>query len=279
NIKRKLRRRPIWGRGIIRKKKSYKKEEAEEDDELEEEEGADDSAAMVQGDACLTQDESSCDAMELHPDKQPLQANGHILSTEEENSSEPTATQDPQGEKEPIKAPSEEASSSKEAETVPTPQECVNGNESMDSLYSEALDKETELDSIKKDALEVEHKEPSAPECNAKENATAAEGMVSDGDHETEGSSKGKQKPNESAVGLEETVELPPPPALVVDHQRLKALLEKVVMKSDGFSVDHLERVYSVLSQCIYQHRRDYDKTCLIEAMEKLNILKHSCDE
>uniref|UniRef100_A0A8C1YSQ9 ATPase family AAA domain-containing protein 2 n=1 Tax=Cyprinus carpio TaxID=7962 RepID=A0A8C1YSQ9_CYPCA len=245
NIKRKLRRRPIWGRGIIRKKKSYKKEEAEEDDELEEEEGADDSAAMVQGDACLTQDESSCDAMELHPDKQPLQANGHILSTEEENSSEPTATQDPQGEKEPIKAPSEEASSSKEAETVPTPQECVNGNESMDSLYSEALDKETELDSIKKDALEVEHKEPSAPECNAKENAT--------------------QKPNESAVGLEETVELPPPPALVVDHQRLKALLEKVVMKSDGFSVDHLERVYSVLSQCIYQHRRDYDKTCLIE--------------
>uniref|UniRef100_A0A8C1GWT3 ATPase family AAA domain-containing protein 2 n=1 Tax=Cyprinus carpio TaxID=7962 RepID=A0A8C1GWT3_CYPCA len=279
NIKRKLRRRPIWGRGIIRKKKSYKKEEAEEDDELEEEEGADDSAAMVQGDACLTQDESSCDAMELHPDKQPLQANGHILSTEEENSSEPTATQDPQGEKEPIKAPSEEASSSKEAETVPTPQECVNGNESMDSLYSEALDKETELDSIKKDALEVEHKEPSAPECNAKENATAAEGMVSDGDHETEGSSKGKQKPNESAVGLEETVELPPPPALVVDHQRLKALLEKVVMKSDGFSVDHLERVYSVLSQCIYQHRREYDKTCLIEAMEKLNILKHSCDE
>uniref|UniRef100_A0A8C1TV54 ATPase family AAA domain-containing protein 2 n=1 Tax=Cyprinus carpio TaxID=7962 RepID=A0A8C1TV54_CYPCA len=198
NIKRKLRRRPIWGRGIIRKKKSYKKEEAEEDDELEEEEGADDSAAMVQGDACLTQDESSCDAMELHPDKQPLQANGHILSTEEENSSEPTATQDPQGEKEPIKAPSEEASSSKEAETVPTPQECVNGNESMDSLYSEALDKETELDSIKKDAL-----------------------------------------------------------------------LEKVVMKSDGFSVDHLERVYSVLSQCIYQHRRDYDKTCLIEHIMK----------
>uniref|UniRef100_A0A8C1YSS3 ATPase family AAA domain-containing protein 2 n=1 Tax=Cyprinus carpio TaxID=7962 RepID=A0A8C1YSS3_CYPCA len=215
NIKRKLRRRPIWGRGIIRKKKSYKKEEAEEDDELEEEEGADDSAAMVQGDACLTQDESSCDAMELHPDKQPLQANGHILSTEEENSSEPTATQDPQGEKEPIKAPSEEASSSKEAETVPTPQECVNGNESMDSLYSEALDKETELDSIKKDALEVEHKEPSA-------------------------------------------------------------LLEKVVMKSDGFSVDHLERVYSVLSQCIYQHRRDYDKTCLIEVETNTHTHTHT---
>uniref|UniRef100_A0A8C1IWB7 ATPase family AAA domain-containing protein 2 n=1 Tax=Cyprinus carpio TaxID=7962 RepID=A0A8C1IWB7_CYPCA len=249
-IKRKLRRRPIWGRGIIRKKKSYKKEEAEEDDEPEEEEeGADDSAAMVQGDTCLTQDESSCDAMELHPDKQPLQANGHILSTEEENSSEPTANQDPQGEKEPIKAPSEEASSSKEATTVPAPQECVNGNESMDSVYSEALDKETEVGSINKDALEAEHKEPSAPECNAEENVTS-------------------KKSDEAAVGLEEAVELPPPPALVVDHQRLKALLEKVVVKSDGFSVDHLERVYSVLSQCIYQHRRDYDKTRLIEALK-----------
>uniref|UniRef100_A0A9J8AU24 ATPase family AAA domain containing 2B n=1 Tax=Cyprinus carpio carpio TaxID=630221 RepID=A0A9J8AU24_CYPCA len=267
-IKRKLRRRPIWGRGIIRKKKSYKKEEAEEDDEPEEEEeGADDSAAMVQGDTCLTQDESSCDAMELHPDKQPLQANGHILSTEEENSSEPTANQDPQGEKEPIKAPSEEASSSKEATTVPAPQECVNGNESMDSVYSEALDKETEVGSINKDALEAEHKEPS--ECNAEENVTSAEGTASDGDHETEGSSNGKKKSDEAAVGLEEAVELPPPPALVVDHQLLKALLEKVVVKSDGFSVDHLERVYSVLSQCIYQHRRDYDKTRLIEAMER----------
>uniref|UniRef100_A0A9J7YZ99 ATPase family AAA domain-containing protein 2 n=1 Tax=Cyprinus carpio carpio TaxID=630221 RepID=A0A9J7YZ99_CYPCA len=266
-IKRKLRRRPIWGRGIIRKKKSYKKEEAEEDDEPEEEEeGADDSAAMVQGDTCLTQDESSCDAMELHPDKQPLQANGHILSTEEENSSEPTANQDPQGEKEPIKAPSEEASSSKEATTVPAPQECVNGNESMDSVYSEALDKETEVGSINKDALEAEHKEPS--ECNAEENVTSAEGTASDGDHETEGSSNGKKKSDEAAVGLEEAVELPPPPALVVDHQLLKALLEKVVVKSDGFSVDHLERVYSVLSQCIYQHRRDYDKTRLIEALK-----------
>uniref|UniRef100_A0A8C2HHK0 ATPase family AAA domain-containing protein 2 n=1 Tax=Cyprinus carpio TaxID=7962 RepID=A0A8C2HHK0_CYPCA len=79
------------------------------------------------------------------------------------------------------------------------------------------------------------------------------------------GSSNGKKKSDEAAVGLEEAVELPPPPALVVDHQRLKALLEKVVVKSDCFSVDHLERVYSVLSQCIYQHRRDYDKTRLIE--------------
>uniref|UniRef100_A0A672S1G3 ATPase family AAA domain-containing protein 2 n=1 Tax=Sinocyclocheilus grahami TaxID=75366 RepID=A0A672S1G3_SINGR len=204
----------------------------------------------VQGDACLTQDESSCDAMELHPDKQPLQANGHVLSTEEENSSEPTATRDPQGEKEPIKAHLEEASSSKEVETVPAPQECVNGNESMDSVYSEALDKETDVDSIKKDALEVEHMEPSAPECNAKENATSAEGMASDGNHETEVLTKHIF----SKMSFFET-------ELIMSNHVFQALLEKVVVKSDGFSVDLLERVYSVLSQCIYQHRRDYDKT------------------
>lgn len=45
----------------------------------------------------------------------------------------------------------------------------------------------------------------------------------------------------------------------------LQALLDQVVMKSKGYSVDQLERLYSVLSQCIYQYRRDYDKTCLIE--------------
>ncbi|NP_001352895.1 ATPase family AAA domain-containing protein 2B isoform 1 [Danio rerio] len=270
NIKRKFRRRPIWGRGIIRKKKSYKKEEAEEDDEPEEEEGAEDSTVMAQGDACLTLDESSCDTMELHPEKQPLQANGHVLSTEEENSCEPTAARDAQGQEE---APSEEPTV---APTVPAPQECVNGNESMDSVYSEAPDKDT----IKRDALEqkpTEHKEASGTECSTGENTRTAEAVASDGDHEKEGSSKGKEcgkglsevQAEEPAVRLQEAVQLPPPPDLVVDHQRLKALLEQAVVKSEGFSVDHLERVFSALSQCIYQHRRDYDKTRLIEAMER----------
>lgn len=131
NIKRKLRRRPIWGRGIIRKKKSYKKEEAEDDDEPEEEEGAEDLVAMVQ-------DESSCDTME--PDKQPLQANGHVLSTEEENSCEPTASRDSPGEEESDRALSLGATTG-EGSASPVLQESVNGNESMDSIDS---GKETE---------------------------------------------------------------------------------------------------------------------------------------
>lgn len=38
-----------------------------------------------------------------------------------------------------------------------------------------------------------------------------------------------------------------------------------VVKKSEGYSVEQLERLYALLSQCIYQHRREYDKTQLLE--------------
>ncbi|XP_069092116.1 ATPase family AAA domain-containing protein 2B isoform X2 [Pleurodeles waltl] len=58
-------------------------------------------------------------------------------------------------------------------------------------------------------------------------------------------------------------------PPLLVDHGRLKNLLDVLVKKSSNLAVDELERWYSLLSQCIYQHREDYDKTQLIEAMER----------
>ncbi|KGL80767.1 ATPase family AAA domain-containing protein 2B, partial [Tinamus guttatus] len=60
-----------------------------------------------------------------------------------------------------------------------------------------------------------------------------------------------------------------PLPSVVVDHDRLKKLLDLVVKKSNNLSVDQLERLYSLLSQCIYRHRRDYDKSRLIEEMER----------
>uniref|UniRef100_A0A8C7J932 ATPase family AAA domain-containing protein 2 n=1 Tax=Oncorhynchus kisutch TaxID=8019 RepID=A0A8C7J932_ONCKI len=43
------------------------------------------------------------------------------------------------------------------------------------------------------------------------------------------------------------------------------ALLDTVVQRSEGYSVERLERLFSLLSQCIYQHRLDYDKTLLLE--------------
>uniref|UniRef100_U3JG47 Bromo domain-containing protein n=1 Tax=Ficedula albicollis TaxID=59894 RepID=U3JG47_FICAL len=49
--------------------------------------------------------------------------------------------------------------------------------------------------------------------------------------------------------------------------ESLDKLLDVVVKKSDNLTVDQLERLYSLLSQCIYRHRRDYDKSQLIEVM------------
>ncbi|XP_059971683.1 ATPase family AAA domain-containing protein 2 [Mesoplodon densirostris] len=67
-----------------------------------------------------------------------------------------------------------------------------------------------------------------------------------------------------------------PTPSLVVDHERLKNLLKTVVTKSQEYNIFQLENLYAVISQCIYQHRRDYDKTTLIQKMEQ-EIENFSC--
>uniref|UniRef100_A0A8C3G328 ATPase family AAA domain-containing protein 2 n=1 Tax=Cyclopterus lumpus TaxID=8103 RepID=A0A8C3G328_CYCLU len=82
-----------------------------------------------------------------------------------------------------------------------------------------------------------------------------------------------RMNPSEPSKGSAEKTEeeprpVPPQLPLVVDHQRLSALLDTVVMKSEGYSVEQLERLYSLLSQCIYRHRREYDKTRLLEVKE-----------
>lgn len=52
-----------------------------------------------------------------------------------------------------------------------------------------------------------------------------------------------------------------------------QALLDMVVKKSEGYTVEQLERLYSFLSQCIYQHRREYDKTRLLEVRQnQINV-------
>ncbi|KAI5611234.1 ATPase family AAA domain-containing protein 2B [Silurus asotus] len=279
SIKRRARRRSVWERGIIRKKKISKKEEVD-DEEPEEEEEVDDSTIAGQGNTSPAHDESSSDTMEPQTDKPLPQPNGYALSTEEENSSEATATQDPQGQDKANTARFKNSCSGAEKETTVLSelQECVNGDESMDSIDSETNEKES--GSRKKVTAFFQEEEQAAFEvedCKANDYTPAADGEASDGDPEKEGisddaacnESQSEQQKEVLAERPEDPPQPPPPPALVVDHQRLKALLDQVVMKSKGYSVDQLERLYSVLSQCIYQYRRDYDKTCLIEEMER----------
>lgn len=191
HIKRKIRRRPSWGRGIIRKKKSYKKGTEEE----EEEEPEPEVEATGPSDSCLTQDEeSSCDTT----GPQPNGHHPHLPSTEEESSNEPpvsvaltsgacdvseeptlmegnlTAKEAEKQEKHTeLQSPREEPKVEEKMEKMEAAQvgadvqpskssgaecsssgggggllesHCVNGNDSMDSLDSQSLDKSSEAD-------------------------------------------------------------------------------------------------------------------------------------
>ncbi|XP_030074605.1 ATPase family AAA domain-containing protein 2 isoform X2 [Microcaecilia unicolor] len=72
-------------------------------------------------------------------------------------------------------------------------------------------------------------------------------------------------------VHVEKAMEIlsEPAPLFYVDHQQLKKLLKRVTEKSQGYNVFHLEKLYAFLSHCIYRHRKDYDKTQLIQEMER----------
>ncbi|KAF7654038.1 hypothetical protein LDENG_00075450 [Lucifuga dentata] len=58
-------------------------------------------------------------------------------------------------------------------------------------------------------------------------------------------------------------------PPLVVDRDKLKELLERVLSKTDGYEVYKLEKLYALCCQSIYRHRRDYNKTALIQELEQ----------
>ncbi|XP_056151162.1 ATPase family AAA domain-containing protein 2B [Lampris incognitus] len=332
HLKRKVRRRPSWGRGIIRKKKSYKKGTEEEEEEPEVE-------TAGPSDSCLTQDEeSSCDTNGPQPNGH--HAHPHAPSTEEESSNEPPVvgivdTTDTR--KEPEKAtleedeprmgeeenedkekpaelqstggnsqskaeentqPEQKTAQSSVAESQPkgmvalaaSGMEYINGDETMDSLDSHSQMKSCEVrertpqstaeGSAKPQLEEHSNKEDRATEdCPSQDGRTEVE--MDEEDQDKEGGSKVKicqRSQLKQLQGLAQKTEEepqqsppppPPPPPLVVDHQRLSALLNVVVKKSDGYSVEQLERLYSLLSQCIYQHRREYDKTQLLEEMEE----------
>ncbi|XP_077409262.1 ATPase family AAA domain-containing protein 2B isoform X2 [Vanacampus margaritifer] len=299
HIKKKLRRRPSWVRGIIRKHKHYKKgtdEQKVEHTEVEME-------AAGPSDSCLTLDEeSSCDT----PGPRTNGHLPHVSSMEEESSSEPLVDSSDAGkelEKQTrlhclgndshpqadgdsqtgAKPPIEKSDSSDIQHTEPLHVAQVNGNESMDSLESQCLEKiKAGEERTPQNTADGSDKIASKGE----EHNSIDEGDLTqvyavkslEEDQDKEGDTKTKkcnrspsEQLNASAVGMEDEPNAAPPPApppLVVDHQQLLVLLNMAVRKSEGFSVEQMERLYSVLSQCIFAHRREYDKTQLLEEME-----------
>lgn len=62
-----------------------------------------------------------------------------------------------------------------------------------------------------------------------------------------------------------------------VDRERLANLLDKTVAITNGFTVERLQHLYSMLSCCIYNNRRQYDKTELVQEMEQ--VVENFCHE
>ncbi|XP_044860543.1 ATPase family AAA domain-containing protein 2 isoform X5 [Mauremys mutica] len=79
------------------------------------------------------------------------------------------------------------------------------------------------------------------------------------------------QVEQQQLISAEKAIEILTEPAspLIVDYEELKKLLKIVTEKSRDYNIFHLEKLYAILSQCIYRHRKDYDKTKLIQEMKK----------
>ncbi|KAM4771593.1 ATPase family AAA domain-containing protein 2B [Rhinophrynus dorsalis] len=301
-LRKKQRRRPTWGRGIIKKKKSYYLKKEYEDSKFPNYENHDDvlengdleaSTDCLEengeetGDLSVTNDESSCDIMDGEAEQQ----NGtpgkgsSIVSTEEDSSNESLL----------VNASAALKKSDVPAKHPPLAADCLNGDASIDSLESIQI---SELHNGKKkvSSLAPADKQNSDSEAHPKiqmetavvncHSATSGDSIIMKqhmhtpaakyNDHEkrpddVETDDDQEAESGSRALHKDQTIEekMDPEPPLIVDHDRLQKLLDLLVKKSNNLTVDQLERWYSVLSQCIYLHRKDYDKTQLVEEMER----------
>lgn len=55
-----------------------------------------------------------------------------------------------------------------------------------------------------------------------------------------------------------------PAQEVVVDKNRLESLLNRLVARTEGYSVESLEKIHSHLSHVIFLHRHEYDKSAMI---------------
>ncbi|XP_072184827.1 ATPase family AAA domain-containing protein 2-like isoform X2 [Excalfactoria chinensis] len=56
---------------------------------------------------------------------------------------------------------------------------------------------------------------------------------------------------------------------VMVDCRELQQLLDMVTELTEGADIFRFEKLYARISQCIYQHREDYDKSALLKVLKK----------
>ncbi|XP_023612224.1 ATPase family AAA domain-containing protein 2B isoform X7 [Myotis lucifugus] len=316
-VRRKSRRRSQWGKGIIKKRKVNNLKKDEEDTKFADYENHTEGRKLLEngefevstdcheengeetGDLSMTNDESSCDVMDMDQGQRLNSGAGtkeNFASTEEESSNESLLVHSSSSlnpgqtsGKEPFLKGSclNGEASTDSFEGVPA-LECQNGKAEVVPFCSNG----DKCSSEQKILLEDQSKEkPEASNENRGDDPEKLEALecsnneklepgpdveVKDAELDKEGASKVKKYrklilEQAKATTLELVPEEPsePVPPLIVDHERLKKLLDLLVDKSNNLTVDQLERLYSLLSQCIYHHRKDYDKSQLIEEMER----------
>lgn len=251
------------------------------------------------GDFSMTNDESSCDIMDMDQGQRLNSGAGtkeNFASTEEESSNESllinsSSSLNPEqtSRKEPFLKGSclNGEASTDSFEGIPV-LECQNGKAEVVSFCGSGDKCSSEQRSLLEDQSKEkpetsnEHhgddpEKLEALECSNNEKLEPGPDVeVKDAELDKEGASKVKKYrklilEQAKTTSLELVPEEPsePVPPLIVDHERLKKLLDLLVDKSNNLAVDQLERLYSLLSQCIYRHRKDYDKSQLVEEMER----------
>lgn len=316
-VRRKSRRRSQWGKGIIKKRKVNNLKKDEEDTKFADYDHTEDRKLLENGefevstdcheengeetgDLSMTNDESSCDIMDMDQGQRLNSGTGtkeNFASTEEESSNESllvhsNSSLNPEqaSRKEPfLKGSCLNGDASTDSfEGIPV-LECQNGKTEIVPLSGGGGEKPSSehkipLEEQPKDKPETvnenhgdDPEKLEALECSSNEKTEPGPDVeVKDAELDKEGASKIKKHrklilEQAKTTNLELVPEEPsePVPPLVVDHERLKKLLDLLVDKSNNLTVDQLERLYSLLSQCIYRHRKDYDKSQLVEEMER----------
>uniref|UniRef100_A0A8C0GLU8 ATPase family AAA domain containing 2B n=1 Tax=Chelonoidis abingdonii TaxID=106734 RepID=A0A8C0GLU8_CHEAB len=272
-IRRKSRRRSQWGKGIIKKRKVNNLKKDEDDAKFADDENHGEGRKLLEngeleistdcieengeemGDLSMTNDESSCDIMDI--DAEQRLNNGTVgkensfASTEEESSNESLLVND-------SLTVNAEKESRKES---PSKWDCVNGETSAHSLEGIPV---PECQNGKSEPVDVSA-------CDDDDVPRNEQKAVSEDQPKEKTDASGENQGANLVKHLEQVPEEPLDliPPLVVDHDRLKKLLDLLVKRSNNLTVDQLERLYSLLSQCIYRHRKDYDKSQLVEEMER----------
>ncbi|XP_040848837.1 ATPase family AAA domain-containing protein 2B isoform X1 [Ochotona curzoniae] len=316
-VRRKSRRRSQWGKGIIKKRKVNNLKKDEEDTKFADFENHSEDRKLLEngefeintdcheengeetGDLSMTNDESSCDIMDMDQGQRLSSGAGtkeNFASTEEESSNESllvnsSGSLNPEqtSRKEPfLKGNCLNGEASTDSfEGLPA-RACQNGKAEVVSLCSSREKCNSEQKIVMEDqtrekpeaSTEDLGRDPEKLEALRCGSGEKLEPTSDPGTKDTELDQEGAFKVKKcrklileqaKATSLELVPEEPsePVPPLKVDRERLKKLLDLLVDKSNNLAVDQLERLYSLLSQCIYRHRKDYDKSQLVEEMER----------